>query len=613
MIEEYETSDDSENEVPSSSPNYYETESLRSRLKNWTLNYHISHSSLSALLLILQTHACFASLPLDARSLLSTPREVISKPVPPGHYCHLGLETSLKKIWKFVREKFDSIELLINIDGLPLFKSSKTELWPILGIVSNVPSVRSLVFPIGIYCGEAKPSKCSDFLADFVGEAKKLFTEGILINGQHMKVIIKGFICDAPAKSFLMNVKGHTGYYSCTKCKQQGEWINHRMTFPANDACQRTHAEFLRQEDEDFHTGVTALIEVPGLNFIDSFPLDYMHLVCLGVVRTIMNLWTFGPVPLKFPSLIINTISSKLVSLKQHMPMEFNRKPRSIDELRRWKATEYRTFLLYTGPVVLKSIFKGEMKSIYDHFLTLAISISILLSPSHCTEINLAYANTLLRHFVESTKLLYGHQYITHNFHGLIHLSESINIFGCLHNSSAFPFENFLQYLKKNIRKGHKPLEQVIKRCKEVIESDLYFHNNAESVKSPLFFKPHLDGPILPNSRQSQQYSQISFDKFKITTTHSDSCCFMKDGSIIVVKNIVFSTELKKMTILCREFLEREDFFGPPLISSSDLNIFLVTNLSDQLEEKLVEEIMGKMVLLPYENKQVAFPLLHTL
>ncbi|KAJ8952617.1 hypothetical protein NQ314_007500 [Rhamnusium bicolor] len=59
------------------------------------------------------------------------------------------------------------------------------------------------------------------------------------------------------------------------------------------------------------------------------------------------------------------------------IPLEFNRKPRSLDELQYWKATEYRTFLIYLGPLVLKDILDV---AVYENFLAFHFSITILLS-----------------------------------------------------------------------------------------------------------------------------------------------------------------------------------------------------------------------------------------
>lgn len=49
-----------------------------------------------------------------------------------------------------------------------------------------------------------------------------------------------------------------------------------------------------------------------------------------------------------------------------------------MQEIMRWKATEYRYILLYLGPIVLKTVQNEEC---YNHFMILSISMIILLSP----------------------------------------------------------------------------------------------------------------------------------------------------------------------------------------------------------------------------------------
>ena len=85
----------------------------------------------------------------------------------------------------------------------------------------------------------------------------------------------------------------------------------------------------------------------------------------------------------------------------------------------------------------------------------------------------------------------------------------------------------------------------------------------------------------------------------------------MNCGSVIVVENIIITKQSKKI-IICREFLEKKNFFGSPFIESSSLHIYLVSKLSG-LTEKPVSDIAAKMILLPFQNKQVAFPLIHCL
>lgn len=97
------------------------------------------------------------------------------------------------------------ISLNINIDGLPAFKSSKLQLWPILCNVYEIPELRPIV--VGIYSGHNKPSDLDGYLRMFVDEMKKLLKDGILIviNGKEkiVGVKIRAFICDSPARAMI--------------------------------------------------------------------------------------------------------------------------------------------------------------------------------------------------------------------------------------------------------------------------------------------------------------------------------------------------------------------------------------------------------------------------
>ena len=58
-----------------------------------------------------------------------------------------------------------ALELQINVDVLPLFKSSSTVLWPILCLVKwPLPSEP---FVVGVFCGQSKPSDLSAYFANF--------------------------------------------------------------------------------------------------------------------------------------------------------------------------------------------------------------------------------------------------------------------------------------------------------------------------------------------------------------------------------------------------------------------------------------------------------------
>ena len=99
-----------------------------------------------------------------------------------------------------------------------------------------------------------------------------------------------------------------------------------------------------------------------------------MHLVCLGVFKRMLTFLKQGPRVCKLSNDMVQDISDILISLSGKMPSEFRRQLRSLTEIERWKATEFRQSVLYTGPLALKSVTD---KDLYQHFLALHVSMSI--------------------------------------------------------------------------------------------------------------------------------------------------------------------------------------------------------------------------------------------
>lgn len=183
---------------------------------------------------------------------------------------------------------------------------------------------------------------------------------GFIFKDRSFQVGISAFICDAPARSYLKKVKAHTGYHGCEKCTQPGIWREHKMTFPDTKSKLRTDDDFQNMTDEDHHLGPSPLRDL-SIGMVTQFPLDYMHLVCLGVTRHLISMWTSGPEHVRLGSRVMSCLSESLVKMKNFVPREFARKPRPLSERDRYKATEFRQFLLYTGPVVLAGAIPDVM------------------------------------------------------------------------------------------------------------------------------------------------------------------------------------------------------------------------------------------------------------
>lgn len=305
----------------------------------------------------------------------------------------------------------------------------------------------------------------------------------------------------------------------------------------------------------------------------------------------------------RLPNSIVKIISSEHVKIGSHMPVEFSRKPRPLDETPRWKATEFRSFLLYTGPVVLKEHLSTEM---YLNFVVLSVATSIMLSNTY-HQIYLNYADSLMFWFVKNFAKIYGEQYISHNIHGLIHLKDDVLQFGPLDECSAFPFENFMYSIKKLlIRKPEKPLQQYARRY---AESDCNVAEAAYSQPSqttPILKGNHSNGPILLNCCGSQ-YTEVRSNMVNLHTSTGNNCCRMKNGNFILISNIIEKN--RKIFLIGRKFNIIKDFFFKPC-KSSKIGIHYLSNLGELSSYNLMD-VDVKCVLLPNGNGFVVFPLLH--
>lgn len=331
--------------------------SIFSWLQEWTIKNNITHVALNELISHIKSK--YPELPTDARTLLRTPRKLNLDIVAPGHYYHFGLNICIERL--LLRCSFQNvhcIEVNINIDGLPLFKSSNNQVYPIL---CNLVGNYNAVDVVGIYHGLEKPENANIFLSSFAEEIKHLIIHGIKIKDRTYSFKIRSFICDVPAKSFITYTKGHSGYYACSKCTVKGEYYLDRVIYPyLNSSHLRTDNDFRVKLQEEHHTGTSILESISNINMVKDFPSDPMHLIFLGIVKKLLSLWCFGKPKTKLSFHQISEISKLLLHQRKNIPSEFNRKCRSLFECKRWKATEHRTFLLYTGPVVLKSILKPD-------------------------------------------------------------------------------------------------------------------------------------------------------------------------------------------------------------------------------------------------------------
>ena len=423
-----------------------------------------------------------------------------------------------------------------------------------------------------------KPSlnSVTDYLMDFVFELRQLLKNGFIYNGKHITITVKSFLCDAPARSFLKGITSHNGYDSCERCSIHGTWTEGRVVFneeivypPRDNGIYRSFGYKGHQKE------ISPLIEI-GLNVIEMFPLDYMHLVCLGTVRRLLHFLKNGPCG-KISACQISEVSTLLLTFNAYMPSEFARRPRGLQDMDRWKATEFRQFILYTGPVVFRSILSDTA---YNHFLALSVSVSILLQNNDKIRLQyLEYARELIKHFVYYCKYIYGPSFTVYNIHHLLHLPDDCLYYNCsLDLISCFKYENFLQRLKKSIRNSANPIVQVAKRQAE-------FQNAFISLPKKTLFT-------------------------KISNRRKDNCFFIQGNDVAFVKEYIDSD-----SFLCDVVKTRylDNFYDFPM-NSLELNIAIFPNRNKRkLKRKILQkdDFLRKCVCLPEQRGFAIFPLLH--
>ncbi|XP_011862393.1 PREDICTED: uncharacterized protein LOC105558986, partial [Vollenhovia emeryi] len=237
--------------------------------------------------LLAKFHRAFPNVPLSYKTLLQTPNQIYINEVNGGELWYKGIASNLDlmNLDEYL-ENYSEIFIDINIDGLPLFKSTSERFWPILG---QLVTSKSEPFIIAIFKGNRDPDM-NDLFNEFVREMVDLHRNGYVRNGVTYKLSIRHYILDAPARAKVKACIEHGGYCACEKCEVVGEYIDNRMTYMELDETLRTDQSFLNQEQPYHHTGRSPL-EVIEAGLVSQFRLDSLHLVYLGVFKRLILAW----------------------------------------------------------------------------------------------------------------------------------------------------------------------------------------------------------------------------------------------------------------------------------------------------------------------------------
>ena len=98
--------------------------------------------------------------------------------------------------------------------------------------------------------------------------------------------------------------------------------------------------------------GYTPLLDIKGFDFQRSFIPDYLHSICLGVIKYLMMIWINGK---KTDSWFISKNQMDILVIRMQQikpPHEISRSQFNLKKIGQWKANQSRAFALYFYPVL---------------------------------------------------------------------------------------------------------------------------------------------------------------------------------------------------------------------------------------------------------------------
>lgn len=219
----------------------------------------------------------------------------------------------------------------------------------------------------------------------------------------------------------------------------------------------------------------------------------------------------------------------------------------------------------------------------------------------------LQYAEKLLNSFVKSFSSIYGAKYVSHNVHNLLHLTSDVRQFGAVDIFSAFQFESYIYSLKKLVRKGDKPLQQIEKRLRE-----FNFSIDRSQVRNNIFLKTnHNNGPLTQERNYKEQYKILYLDLFYLNyDDNKNNCVILKDNTIICVYNITKSQD-NNLYIIGKKLIPDANLFNTSC-ESQHLGI-VIAKQNRCIESWLYHNICAKAYKIPYHDKFIILPILYTI
>lgn len=164
------------------------------------------------------------------------------------------------------------------------------------------------------------------------------------------------------------------------------------------------------------------LLQLPNFDLVWGVCPEYMHCVVEGVCKQLADIWFTN---VELPCYIgqptkLGKVAKRLLNIRP--PQFFTRLPRTLEDRKMWKASEWKWWLLFYAVPCLDEILPKE----HHKHLCLLVSAIFLLLKDSITKYDIKKAMDKLSAFLFDMQQLYGESGMTLNVHKLLHLPKSV-------------------------------------------------------------------------------------------------------------------------------------------------------------------------------------------
>ena len=211
--------------------------------------------------------------------------------------------------------------------------------------------------------------------------------------------------------------------------------------------------EGLSQAERKGIKGRSLLLDIEHFDYISGVQTEYMHLVCLGIVKRLLEqCFSIGETRsrvLKSPLASPNNFNELMKKIK--VVREFSRRARHLD-LSVMKAQELRNILLFFYPLVIECLESDHEKKLWE---MLAFMVRACIIPDiEFQNVNINHVKYCQRNVYVLWEQIFGPRNCTYSLHVFCSHLLTMRESGPLTETSAFSFEAFYAELRRAFQPG---------------------------------------------------------------------------------------------------------------------------------------------------------------